>query len=228
MSRSWQAVTPRAFPCRCGSGRRWKECTVADRFVRAARRPPLTLVDREEELALLLHHWRHAKGGRGQVGFLEGEPAIGKSRLVVELRARLAGERHASLRYSCSPHYQASPLYPVIARLEYEARFARSDTPTDKLRKLEAVLLPAGAATEDIVLIADLLGYRRMNSFQKLNLSPQRKKQKTFEALTRRVIALAGKGRCCCLSKMSTGPIRAHLSFSRADIGPVVGTCLFS
>ena len=59
------------------------------------------------------------------------------------------------------------------------------------LRKLEAVLLPAGSSAEDISLIADLLGVPTGELYQKLDLSPQAKKQKTFEALTRRVVALA-------------------------------------
>lgn len=174
--------------------RAWRvlgERAVGDRFAAryAARFVPL--VGRDEELARLLHRWRLAKEGQGQLVLLGGEPGIGKSRLVVELRARLRGEPHASLRYFCSPHYLASPLYPIIARLQYEAGFVRRDGPMDKLRKLEAVLLPAGSSAEDISLIADLLGVPVDESYQKLDLSPQAKKQRTFEALTRRVVALA-------------------------------------
>ncbi len=167
-----------------------RERTAGDRF--AARYAAFVpLVGREEELELLLRRWRMAKQGKGQLVLLAGEPGIGKSRLVVELRARLRGEPHASLRYFCSPHYLASPLYPVIARLQYEAGFNRRDGPTDKLRKLEAVLPPAGSSVEDFALLADLLGVPVGELYQTPDLSPQAKKQKTFEALTRRVVALA-------------------------------------
>ena len=105
---------------------------------------------------------------------LAGDPGIGKSRLVAELRARLRGEPHTNLRYFCSPYYQASPLYPVIARLEYEAGFVRHDGPQDKLRKLEALLAPGSPSSEDVSLIADLLGIPANESFPELKLSPQR------------------------------------------------------
>ena len=181
----------RGFPTRIRAWRVLGERAVGDRFAAryAARFVPL--VGRDEELALLLDRWRLAREGKGQLVLLAGEPGIGKSRLVVELRARLRGEPHASLRYFCSPHYLASPLYPVIARLHYEAGFVRGDGPMDKLRKLEAVLLPAGSSAEDVSLIADLLGVPVDESYQKLDLSPQAKKQRTLAALTRRVVALA-------------------------------------
>jgi class 3 adenylate cyclase/tetratricopeptide (TPR) repeat protein len=149
------------------------------------------MVDRHEEVDLLLSRWRQATAGQGQLVLLAGEPGIGKSRLVMELRARLRGEPHVTLRYFCSPYHQASPLYPIIARWERDAGFVRSDGPMDKLRKLEAVLLATGASAEDISLIADLLEVPMDGSYPQLDLSPQRKKHRTFEFLTRRAATLA-------------------------------------
>ena len=60
---------------------------------------------------------------------LSGEPGIGKSRLVRELRARLSDEPHLRLLYQCSPHHTTSPLHPVIEQLERAAGFARDDPP---------------------------------------------------------------------------------------------------
>lgn len=167
------------------------ERTIGDRFAAFHATPLLPLVDREDELAILLDRWRLAKEGTGQLVMLAGEPGIGKSRLIAEVRSRLRRQPHVSLRYFCSPHHQASPLYPVIARLEYEAGFVRRDKPMDKLRKLEAVLLPAGLSADEIAITADLLSLPAGERYEPLQLSPQGKKQRTFETLMRRVVALA-------------------------------------
>jgi class 3 adenylate cyclase len=58
------------------------------------------LAGRGLELELLLDRWRLAASGQGQVVQIVGEPGIGKSRLLQELRARLEGERHTRLSYA--------------------------------------------------------------------------------------------------------------------------------
>ena len=78
---------------------------------------------------------------------LSGEPGIGKSRLLAALEEQLAAETHTSLRYFCSPHHQDSPLYPIAARMEQEAGFARGDSAAERLAKLEAVLATTAPAT---------------------------------------------------------------------------------
>jgi predicted ATPase/class 3 adenylate cyclase len=164
---------------------------VESRFeaLRAGTMTPL--VGREEELDLLQRRWAHAKSGEGRVVLLSGEPGIGKSRLMAELEQRIAAETYVSLRYFCSPHYQDSPLRPVVARWEQAAGFAHGDGSQEKLRKLEAMLLPGGTSAEDLALIADLLSVPTDGRYPKLEYGPQRKKEKMFEALNRWLAGLA-------------------------------------
>jgi class 3 adenylate cyclase len=53
---------------------------------------PTPLVGREQEMGLLLERWTQVKDGLRCVVLLSGEPGIGKSRLVQEMKAHVAGE----------------------------------------------------------------------------------------------------------------------------------------
>ncbi len=171
--------------------RAWRvigESGVLSRF-EALRSEATPLVGRDEELDLLLRRWRQAKGGEGRAVLISGEPGIGKSRLTAVLSQALAGERHTRLRYFCSPHDQDSALHPFITQLERAARFARDDTADQKLEKLRGLLAPGARGDDEIELLGELLSLP--NFAADLNLSPQRKRQKLFEALVYQLEFLA-------------------------------------
>jgi class 3 adenylate cyclase/predicted ATPase len=164
---------------------------VASRF-EALRGSALTpLVGREEEIDLLLRRWARAKTGDGQVVLISGEPGLGKSRITVELVARLHAEPYLRLRYFCSPYYQDSALYPFIDQLGRAAGFERDDIPAATLEKLEALLARAALSEEDVAFLADLMWLPASERHPLPNLSPQRKKERTLEALIRQLEGLA-------------------------------------
>ena len=147
----------------------------------ALRSGETPLVGRDEEVELLVRRWQQAKSGEGRVVLISGEPGIGKSRLTAALSEHIGTEPHTRLRYFCSPHHQDSALYPFIAQLERAAGFARDDTVEAKLGKLRALLAPGTRDDDDIALLSELLSLP--SSAAELNLSPQRKREKLFEAL---------------------------------------------
>ncbi len=149
------------------------------------------LVGREEEIELLLRRWTQAKAGSGKVVLISAEPGVGKSRLAEALAERIAAEPHVRLRYFCSPHHQDSALYPMIAQMERAAGFAHGDAPAVRLAKLQALLAATEPPMEDVALIAELHGLPSADLAPPLDLTPQRRKEKTFEALLRQIEGLA-------------------------------------
>ena len=169
------------------------------------------LIGRDEELGLLLRRWHEAKAGEGRVVLLSGEAGIGKSRLLAALEERLAGEPHISLRYFCSPHHQDSPLYPIVARLEQEAGFVRGDTQRTVWRSWKPSWRPTAPPPEDIALLAALLSIPLDGRYPAPELSPQRRKARTFAALLRRLSGLA---------RQAAGAVAVR---GRALVGPELG-----
>ena len=131
---------------------------VGSRSEALYRGKPAPLVGRVEEQTLLLHAWQQVKSGEGRAVLLTGEPGIGKTRLLMELEAWLATDKHASLRYFCSPLHQGTALHPIIAHWEQEAGFARGDTSEQRLSKLEALLAPDAFSPAEVALLAGMLG----------------------------------------------------------------------
>src|SRR4051812_39628996 len=149
------------------------------------------LIGRDEEMELLLRRWTQAKAGNGKVVLIAAEPGVGKSRLAEALTERIAAELHIRLRWFCSPHHQDSALYPVIAQMERAAGFMHGDAPAARLSKLQALLAVAGPSPEGVALIADLHGLPTADLAPLPDLTPQRKKERTFEALLCQLEALA-------------------------------------
>jgi TOMM system kinase/cyclase fusion protein len=142
------------------------------------------LVGRASEVALLLERWVQSQDGRGQVVLLRGEAGIGKSRLVEALREHVRREGATRIAFRCSPYYQNSALYPVIDHLQRFLQWQRDDAPEAKLDTLERVLRTYRLPLEDNVpLFAALLSVPLPERYPALNLTPQRQRQKTQEAL---------------------------------------------
>jgi class 3 adenylate cyclase/tetratricopeptide (TPR) repeat protein len=165
---------------------------VANRF-EALRSRGTPLVGRDEELDLLVRRWAQVKAGEGRVVLLSAEPGIGKSRLTEALQERFGAEPHRRLRYFCSPHHRESALYPIIGQLEHAAGFVRDDDAGTKHRKLAKVLAAASTAEDDLSLLAELLSLRGVKTQSSPDLTPQRKKEKIFDALLRGLADLSAQ-----------------------------------
>lgn len=168
--------------------------SAAESRFEALRASTTPLVNRVEEIDLLLRRWEQAKTGEGAVVLLSGEPGIGKSRIAETILERVRGEAHACLRQFCSPHHRDTALYPSITLLERAAGFRRDDTDEQRLTKLEAVLAPATNGLGEVVpLLAGLLSVSTGDRYPVPDLTPQKRREKTLRALLGQVEGLAAR-----------------------------------
>lgn len=175
--RVWRAVGESAVESR------FEALRAADLHV-----PP---IGRDEELALLLRHWRRALSGEGQIVVVSGEPGIGKSRLFAALQEALAAEAYVPLIWYCSPQHVDSALHPVITRMERAAGLVSGDGPEARAVKVAALLAPLDPEEAD--LIGDLLGLPASAGHSAQNLSPKQRRERTLAALLRRLEVLAAQ-----------------------------------
>jgi predicted ATPase/class 3 adenylate cyclase len=171
------------------------ERAVEDRFEAATAGGLSPLVNRETELGLLLERWEEVKDGEGQVVVLVGDPGIGKSRLAQALKHELASQPHTRVTYQCSPYHANSAFHPIVAQLERAARFVPADGPEEKLAKLEPLLSQARPQDPDaVVLVAAMLSLPPPASRPPFELSPQRQRSRTIEALGDLLVGLCQRG----------------------------------
>ncbi|HEV8718494.1 MAG TPA: adenylate/guanylate cyclase domain-containing protein [Candidatus Binatia bacterium] len=142
------------------------------------------LVGRAHEVGLVLERWTAAQDGDGQAVLLSGEPGIGKSRLVQEVKEQVGQQGATSLEFRCSPYYQNSAFYPVVTHLQRVLHFERDDTPQVKLDKLQQALARYRfPRTDTLQLLAALLTLPEPPEVLPLSLSPQKQKEKTQDAV---------------------------------------------
>src|SRR6516225_4982083 len=166
---------------------------VESRFDAMHTSKPPPLFGREEEMDLLLRRWQQATQEEGQVVVLTGEPGIGKSHIAVALNERLQSESHITLRYFCSAHHTHSAFSPFVNQLERAAGFKHNDSPAQKLAKLNALLSPSTDDPEHVAVLANLLALPADDRYRLQDLTPQKRKEKTFEALLDQFDALAAR-----------------------------------
>jgi class 3 adenylate cyclase/predicted ATPase len=162
------------------------------RFAATVGPKPTALVNREEEIALLLGRWRQAKQGRGQVVLLSGEPGIGKSRILEEIRDRIAGDRHGQVSFQCSPYYTSTAFHPFVQQLKFALGLERDGIVMPPFSNLEAAITAAKGDVERVApLFGALLAIPTGDRYAPLDLSPRLQKDATVAALADHFAGLA-------------------------------------
>jgi class 3 adenylate cyclase/predicted ATPase len=121
------------------------------RFEKARTAPLTPMIGRTAERATLVGLWARAAAGSGGTVAVSGEPGIGKSRLIQELRSALADEEKETLYFQCSELHTNTPLAPLIERDRRQAGLAPNDSPDEMVAKLRDLLSSVTPDTQSLM-----------------------------------------------------------------------------
>ena len=156
----------------------------------AATRGLTSFVGREDELSVLAKRWDSACRSEGQMVLISGEAGIGKSRLIEELRTRLARTPHTWLECSCIPYFQNTPFYPVADMLEHAFNWQVSQPAGYKLAQLENLVEAFGLKSAQAVpLLAPLLNLPLPAKYPPLLIAPDQQRRRLLTTLVEWAIA---------------------------------------
>jgi len=146
-------------------------------------------VGRRDELELLRGRFAAAMRGQGQVLGIVGEPGIGKSRLLFELRESLARERVIYLEGRCLSYGSVIPYLPILDLVRQNCGIGEADLPEVVAEKVRQRLQALEVAPDDwspylLRLLEVPEGRERLAS-----LSPEAIKARTFETLCQMTLA---------------------------------------
>jgi class 3 adenylate cyclase/tetratricopeptide (TPR) repeat protein len=150
----------------------------------AAERGLTPLVGRERQLATLGELFGEVKAGHGQLAFVSGEAGIGKSRLILEFRRRLAaaGEQVTWLEGRCVSFGASTPMLPVIDQLRENFQIEENDGEPEIIAKVEHGMRRIGSLASEIPYIRYLLAVDPGDSVV-LAMDAAERRTRTFNAL---------------------------------------------
>jgi tetratricopeptide (TPR) repeat protein len=158
------------------------------RFDVSAERGLTPFVGRERELELLLDGYARAKSGRGQAFSVLAEAGVGKSRLLYEFRKAVANEDATFLEGKCLSYSRNVAYYPIIDILKSNFDIRESDGELEVKNKVSKGLKDLGL---DEVFhspyLLELLSIKD-SGLDGIQLSPEARKSRTFEALKQIVL----------------------------------------
>jgi class 3 adenylate cyclase/tetratricopeptide (TPR) repeat protein len=146
-----------------------------------------TFVGRERELSLLHDAFERARAGAGQVAFVVGDPGIGKSRLLLELRRRI-GDAAAWQEGHCLSFGRAMTFHPLVDLLRRQFGIAETDDEAAMVAKIERGVRDTG---DDLRTAAPYL--RALLSVNPGDadvraMDPAQRRGETFEAMRRLLV----------------------------------------
>ncbi|MBV9464130.1 MAG: AAA family ATPase, partial [Verrucomicrobiae bacterium] len=112
------------------------------------------LIGRDDELARLRHAVSRAKNGKGAVVFIHGEPGVGKTRLINELRADVHAIGGLFIGAKCNQYDAGSPFKVLSMAAESFIERVRRMSAEEQQRQIAAVRENVGELGGEIAKVA--------------------------------------------------------------------------
>lgn len=155
------------------------------------------LVGRDQETSLLLEKLEQARKGVGQVVLLNGEPGLGKTRMVQMICENTPEDQCTLLECAGTPYYQNSFLHPIIEMVSRAIGVDDNISDTDNLSHIEKTVATLGMNSDVAVpALADLLSIPvslplENNSSLVKESTPQQKKRLIMDILVETLQSMA-------------------------------------
>jgi predicted ATPase len=150
-------------------------------------------VGREGELRLLVERLERARAGQGQMVLIVGDPGIGKSRLLQELRRRVT-DAATWLEGHAVSFGRTMPFHPLIDLLRRTFRVDEGDPEAAVLGKIEDHILQWGEDLRPVLPFVRALLAVDPGDPGVTSMEPDMRRARIFEA-TRRLFLRAAEGR---------------------------------
>ena len=140
-------------------------------------------VGRQKELELLMDCCGRVKRGQGQVVGIVGEPGVGKSRLLLQMRSMLTQGEYSYLEGQCLHYGEAMAYLPIVNALrayfdieEGEPQLLSQKKLKQRISQLDERLMAMMPPLQELLSL-------KVEDAEFLKLEPQQKRVRIFEAI---------------------------------------------
>jgi len=142
-----------------------------------------TFVGRERELDNLVRFYQHVKDGSGQVVGMVGEPGVGKSRLLLQLRELIPQDEYTYLEGGCIHYGEAIAYLPILDILKAHFDIQEGEEESASKEKMgQRLSFLNGQRSHILPSLQELLSME-VDDQTYLSLEPVQRRERVFEAI---------------------------------------------
>jgi class 3 adenylate cyclase/tetratricopeptide (TPR) repeat protein len=157
-------------------------------------RPRNPFIGRAREIKMLEALWSTVKAGAARFVILQGEPGIGKSRIVEEFLRHAAATDVDVLDARCTQHSQNSAFLPITELIARRLGLDSSLSVEERLDRIDKRLAELDIADSDAApVLAALLSLPTGERYPRLVISPMRRRARTLNVLISALKATASR-----------------------------------